>query len=190
MITQLRAALVALLTLTFLTGVLYPLAVTGVAKAAFPERARGSLIVREGKVRGSALEGQAWDDPKYFWGRPSATAPFPYNANGSAGSNLGPTNPALTDAIKGRVLALREADPRNVAPVPIDLVTTSGSGLDPHISPAAARYQLSRVARLRGRSEADIARLVSRFTEGPTLGVLGEARVNVTLLNLALDELK
>ena len=188
MITQLRAALVALLTLTFLTGVLYPLAVTGVAKAAFPERARGSLIVREGKVRGSALEGQAWDDPKYFWGRPSATAPFPYNANGSAGSNLGPTNPALTDAIKGRVLALREADPRNVAPVPIDLVTTSGSGLDPHISLAYARWQVPRVAAATGLSVPTLDAMIDAATEPAPWGYLGQAGVNVTRLNLALSQ--
>lgn len=190
MLSQLRPAIVAFLSFTLLTGVAYPLAVTGLSKVAFPHQAAGSLIVKDGKVRGSTLQGQAWDEPKYFWGRLSATGSFPYNANGSAGSNLGPTNPALVDAVKGRIQVLRDADPGNTSKVPVDLVTTSASGLDPHISPAAALYQAPRVARLRGKSEAEIQSLVGRFVEPPTFGVLGEARVNVTLLNLALDELR
>ena len=190
MLSQLRPAIVAFLALTLVTGVAYPLAVTGAAKVAFPKQASGSLIIKDGKVRGSTLEGQAWEDPTYFWGRPSATAPFPYNANGSAGSNLGPSNPAQFDAVKARVQALRQADPGNTLRIPIDLVTASGSGLDPHISPASAMYQVARVARLRGRSEAAVRDLVARSVEQPTFGVLGEARINVVLLNIALDELQ
>ena len=182
-----RNALVLLLGLSVVTGILYPLVVTGLAQVLFPARSNGSLIVRDGKPAGSELIGQAFSDPKYFWGRPSATAPFANNAASSIGSNLGPTNPALKEAIKQRVDALRAADPGNAAPVPVDLVTASGSGLDPHISPAAARYQLARVARMRGVSEERVANLLSKATEGRQLGVLGEPRVNVLELNLMLD---
>ena len=174
--------------MTLITGVAYPLLITGVAKAAFPEKANGSLVVKDGKVVGSSLIGQPFEDPKYFWGRISATAPSPYNAGSSTGSNLGPTNDALTKAAKARVDALHEADPGNDAPIPVDLVTSSGSGLDPHISPEAARYQIRRVARARGMTEAKVAMLVAQHTEQRDLGVLGEPRVNVLLLNLALDE--
>ena len=182
-----RNALVLLLGLSVVTGILYPLVVTGLAQVLFPARSNGSLIVRDGKPAGSELIGQAFSDPKYFWGRPSATTPFANNAASSIGSNLGPTNPALKEAIKQRVDALRAADPGNAAPVPVDLVTASGSGLDPHISPAAARYQLARVARTRGVSEERVANLLSKATEGRQLGVLGEPRVNVLELNLMLD---
>jgi K+-transporting ATPase ATPase C chain len=185
---HLRPALSMLLVLTLLTGVVYPLTVTGLAQLVFPQQANGSLIVRDGKVIGSELIGQHFDDPKYFWGRPSATSPFPYNAAASSGSNLGPTNPALIDAVKIRVAALRAADPDNEAPVPVDLVTASGSGLDPHITPAAALYQAHRVARLRGLEENQVKDLVARSTEGRQFGFLGEPRVNVLKLNLALDE--
>jgi K+-transporting ATPase ATPase C chain len=174
--------------MTLLTGVVYPLLVTGVAQAAFPEKANGSLIQDEGGVRGSALIGQPFDEPKYFWSRPSATSPA-YNGAASSGSNLGPSNPALRDAVKQRVEALRTADPGNPAAVPIDLVTASGSGLDPHLSPAAAFYQVPRVARARELSEERVRQLVEDHLEGRGLAVLGEPRVNVLLLNLALDEL-
>src|SRR5262244_4592077 len=184
---QLRPALVILVALTLVTGVAYPLLVTGVAQAVFPYQAQGSLITKDGKLVGSALIGQPFDDPKYFWGRPSATSPFPYNAASSSGSNQGPTNPALYDAVKGRVEALRAADPGNTAPVPVDLVTASGSGLDPHISPAAALYQVGRVARARNLSASDVEALVRQHTEGRQLGLLGGPRVHVLALNLALD---
>jgi K+-transporting ATPase ATPase C chain len=186
---HLRPALTMLLVFTLLTGVVYPLTVTGLAQLVFPQQANGSLIVRDGQVIGSELIGQHVDDPKYFWGRPSATSPFPYNAAASSGSNLGPTNPALIEAVKGRVAALRAADPGNEAPVPVDLVTASGSGLDPHITPAAALYQAHRVARLRGLEEDRVNDLVARSTEGRQFGFLGEPRVNVLKLNLALDAL-
>ena len=184
---QVRTACGMLVVLTLLTGVAYPLVVTGVARAAFPERSSGSLITQGGKVKGSRLIGQPFDDPKYFWGRVSATSPSPYNASNSGGSNLGPTNKALTDAAKARIDALRAADPGNEAPVPVDLVTASGSGLDPHISLAAAEYQLRRVARVRGINEARVRELVQANTDGRDLAVLGEPGVNVLLLNLALD---
>lgn len=186
---QLRPALMMLLTLTLLTGVIYPLAVTGLAQLLLPSLADGSLIIRDGKVIGSELIGQQFDDPKYFWGRPSATSPFPYNAAASSGSNLGPTNPAFIDAVRGRVSALRAADPVNDTPIPVDLVTASGSGLDPHMSPAAAEYQLKRVARARGLGENTLRDLVARHTEGRQLGVLGERRINILKLNVALDDL-
>jgi len=183
----LRTALGMLAVLTLLTGVFYPLFVTAIAKAAFPDQAGGSLIVSEGKVVGSRLIGQPFEDPKYFWGRISATSPAPYNGGASTGSNLGPTNEARVVAAKARIEALRAADPGNEAPVPVDLVTSSGSGLDPHITPAGAEYQVRRVARVRGLPEARVRELVAAQTEGRTLGVLGEPRVNVVLLNLALE---
>ena len=185
--TQLRPALVLFVALSVLTGLVYPLAVTGIAQVAFPEQANGSLVIQGGKVVGSTLIGQAFSDPKHFWSRPSATSPMPYNGANSSGSNQGPLNPALADAVKARVAALRAADPGNDKPVPVDLVTASASGLDPHISRAAADYQLARVAKARGVSEADVGRLVDAHTEWPWLGFLGEARVNVLALNLALD---
>jgi potassium-transporting ATPase KdpC subunit len=185
---HIRSALTMLLLLTVLTGLVYPLAVTGLAQVFFPDQANGSLIVREGKVIGSKLIGQYFDKPEYFWGRPSATSPFPYNAAASGGTNLGPTNPVLIEAVKSRVAALRVADPGNDALVPVDLVTSSGSGLDPHLSPAAAQYQIRRVARARGIDEVVVRDLVVQHTQGRQLGVLGEPRVNVLLLNVALDE--
>jgi len=184
---QLRAALVSLGLLTLLTGLVYPLVVTGLAQVIFPRQANGCLIVRDGKAVGSELIGQPFDDPKYFWGRPSATSPYPYNAGSSSGSNLGPTNPDLEKAVKERVEVLRAADPGNTAPVPVDLGTASASGLDPHISPAAALYQVRRVARARGLDEGAVRQLVERHTEDRTFGILGEPRVNVLALNLALD---
>jgi potassium-transporting ATPase KdpC subunit len=187
MSSQLRPALVLLALLTVITGVVYPLIVTVVAQVAFPRQANGSLVVRGDDVVGSALIGQPFDDPKYFWGRLSATAPFSYNAAASSGSNLGPLNPALTEAVKARVDALRAADPGNESPIPVDLVTASGSGLDPHVSPAAARWQVPRVARARGLDPAAVQALVEQHTEGRQWGFFGEARVNVLALNLALD---
>jgi K+-transporting ATPase ATPase C chain len=187
MAAYLRPALVSLALLTVITGVAYPLVVTGIAQMVFPYQANGSLIVKDGKVVGSALIGQPFDDPKYFWGRPSGTRPFPNNAAASSGSNLSPTNPALIVAVQGRVDALRGADPGNTAPVPVDLVTASGSGLDPDISPAAALYQISRVARERKLAPEAVRALVERHTRGRFLGLLGEPRVNVLALNLALD---
>ena len=187
MLAQLRPALVILAALTLVTGVAYPLLVTGVAQAVFPYQAQGSLISKDGKLVGSALIGQPFDDPKYFWGRPSATSPFPYNAASSSGSNLSPTNPDLGKAVQGRVEALRAADPGNSAPVPVDLVTASGSGLDPHISPAAALYQVGRVAKARKLPPEAVQQLVERHIEKRFLGFLGEPRANVLALNLALD---
>jgi len=187
MLSQMRAAAVILLTLTVLTGVIYPAVVTGLAQILFPDQANGSLLVKDGRTVGSALIGQPFDDPRYFWGRPSATGPFPYNAGASSGSNLGPTNPALSKAVADRVEALKRADPGNPAPVPVDLATASGSGLDPHITPAAALSQVARVARARGMDESAVRRLVETHTEGRLLGLLGEPRVNVLLLNLDLD---
>jgi K+-transporting ATPase ATPase C chain len=182
-----RPALSLLVLLTGLTGVAYPLVVTGLARVLFPSQAVGSLIVRDGSPVGSALIGQPFEDARYFWGRLSATAPFPYNAAASSGSNLGPLNPALEDAVSARVTALRAADPGNAKPIPVDLVTASGSGLDPHVSPAAAAWQVGRVARARGLSTATVEALVARHTEGRQWGFLGEPRVNVLALNLALD---
>jgi K+-transporting ATPase ATPase C chain len=186
---QIRPALAMLVLLTAVTGVAYPLLVTALAQVLFPAQANGSLIVKDGKPAGSALIGQPFDDPKYFWSRLSATAPAAYNGAASSGSNLGPLNDTLTDAIKGRIDALKAADPSNPLPIPVDLVTASGSGLDPHISPAAARYQLARVARTRGLPEATVRDLVARHTSGRQWGVLGEPAVNVLELNLALDTL-
>ena len=184
---QLKPALLSLLVLTILTGVVYPLIVTGLAQLLFPSQANGSLIVVDGKVVGSRLIGQPFDDPKYFWSRLSATSPAPYNGSASSGSNLGPLNDALTEAVRGRVDALRAADPGNTLPIPVDLVTASGSGLDPHISPAAARYQAARVARVRGLSEGQVLALVDQHTAGRQWGFLGEPVVDVLPLNLALD---
>ncbi|CAG2150638.1 potassium-transporting ATPase subunit KdpC [Cupriavidus plantarum] len=187
---MLRPALTLFVALSIVTGLLYPGLVTGIARTVFPHEAAGSLIVKDGKVVGSELIGQPFSDPKYFWGRLSATAPMPYNAAASVGSNLGPTNPALTDAAKARIDALREADPGNDKPVPVDLVTASGSGLDPHISPAAAQYQAARVARLRGVPVAKVEALIAENTRSPGLDIFGEPGVNVLKLNLALDAMK
>lgn len=187
MLKELQPALRLLALMTVLTGVAYPLIVTGVAQAVFPHQANGSLIERNGKVIGSELIGQSFTAPKYFWGRASATSPTPYNAAASSGSNLGPLNPALETAIKERIAALKAVDPGNAAPIPVDLVTASASGLDPHISPAAAAYQVERVARVRGMNVESLRTLVAAHTEGRTFGVLGEARVNVLALNLALE---
>jgi len=185
---QLRPALVVLALFTVITGLVYPLVVTGLAQALFPRQANGSLIVQGGRPVGSALIGQPFDDPRYFWGRPSATAPFPYNAAASAGSNLGPASKDLVEAVQARVAALRAADPGNTAPIPVDLVTSSASGLDPQISVAAALYQAPRVARARGLSIDAVRALIARHTEGRQFDILGEPRVNVLELNLALDE--
>jgi potassium-transporting ATPase KdpC subunit len=190
LLAYLRSALVLFLLLTVITGFVYPLIVTGLAQLVFHARAAGSIVTRNGHAVGSALIGQNFSDPKHFWGRPSATTPQPYNGTGSTGSNLGPLNPALVDAVKERVKALRAADPGNNAPVPVDLVTASASGLDPEISVAAVDYQAARVARERGLAEARVRALIAAHTEGRLLGVLGEPRVNVLKLNLALDALK
>lgn len=187
MLSELRPAIVMVALLTALTGIAYPLAVTGIARLAFPGQAGGSLIVEGGRVAGSRLVGQAFDEARFFWGRPSATGPMPYNAAASGGSNLGPLNPALHDAVRARIAALRAADPTATGPVPVDLVTASGSGLDPHISPAAAEYQVARVARARALDVAAVRALVARHTEGRTFGLLGEPRVSVLELNLALE---
>lgn len=193
--SQLRPALVSLLLLTILTGIAYPLLVTGMAQVLFPRQANGSLIVKDGQIVGSALIGQAFDDPKYFWGRPSATGTYPYNAfnaenlTASAGSNFGPLNPALMAMVQARLAALKAVDPTNTQPIPVDLVTASASGLDPHISPAAAAYQRDRVARARGLDPAVLQPLIDQHTLGRDLGWLGERRVNVLELNLALDAL-
>jgi K+-transporting ATPase ATPase C chain len=195
MSSQLRPALVSLLLLTLLTGIAYPLLVTGIAQVVFPRQANGSLIVKDGQVVGSSLIGQSFDDPKYFWGRLSATGTFPYNAfnaenlTASSGSNYGPLNPALMEMVQGRIDALKAADPENVKPIPVDLVTASASGLDPHISPAAAAYQLDRVARARGLDAAVVKQLIDQHTQDRDLSLLGEPRVNVLVLNLALDAL-
>ena len=199
MFAQLRPALVMLLVLTVITGVIYPLIVTGIAQVVFPNQANGSLILQEGQAVGSELIGQSFDNPKYFWGRLSATGTFPYNAfnadnlTASSGSNYGPLNSALIDMVQARIDALKAADAavgvNNSTPIPVDLVTASGSGLDPHISPAAAFYQVARVARERGLSEEQVRQLVDQYTEGRQFGFLGEPRVNVLKLNLALDDL-
>ncbi|HJW33938.1 MAG TPA: potassium-transporting ATPase subunit KdpC [Holophagaceae bacterium] len=192
---QLRPALLGFLGLTVITGLVYPALVTGLAKAIFPRQAEGSLIRQEGKVIGSELIGQSFTDPGHFWGRPSVTVnaegkPLPYNGANSGGSNLAPSNPDLRKAVEERIAALRAADPEASGPVPVDLVTASASGLDPHISPAAAEFQVHRVAKARNLPEAQVRDLVRQHTEGPQLGVLGEAAVNVLKLNLALDQTK
>src|SRR5881628_591927 len=183
---QLKPAIMSLVLLTLITGVAYPLVVTAIAQLVFPGQANGSLILKDGKPIGSMLIGQPFDDPKYFWSRPSATSPFPDNAGSSSGSNLSPTNPDLIKAVQGRVEALRAADPGNAAPVPVDLVTASGSGLDPHISPAAALYQVARIARLRNLDAQVVQQVVGEHVEERLLGLLGEPRVNVLRLNLDL----
>lgn len=188
--TLLRPAIVLFVLLTVLTGLIYPLLVTGIAQVVFPRQANGSLIMKDGQAIGSELIGQPFDDPKYFWGRLSATGPFPYNAAASSGSNLGPTNPALIAEVQGRIDALKAADPTNTQPIPVDLVTSSGSGLDPNISLAAALYQAPRVAMARGLDVAKVQALIAQYTEDRQLGILGEPRVNVLQLNLALDALK
>lgn len=186
----LRPAVTLFIVLSVVTGLIYPLVVTRVAQTAFPHQANGSLITQGGKVVGSELIGQSFTTLGYFWGRPSATGPMAYNAAASGGSNLGPTNPALVDAVKARIEELRAADPGNTRPVPVDLVTASASGLDPHISPAAAEFQAARVAQTRGLPLSQVQALVQQNTEGPFLGLLGESRVNVLALNLALDVAK
>jgi potassium-transporting ATPase KdpC subunit len=189
MLKQLRQAFLLLLTLSILTGIVYPLAITGVAQVVFSKQANGSLIYRNDKPVGSSLIGQAFTDPKYFWSRPSATPRMPYNAESSGGSNLGPTNPDLAKAVAQRIATLEKADPGNTLPIPIDLVTASASGLDPHISPAAAEYQVGRVAGSRRMDENRVRELIARHTEGRTFGLFGEPRVNVVELNLDLDRL-
>jgi K+-transporting ATPase ATPase C chain len=184
---MLRPLLVLFVVLSALTGVVYPLTVTLIGRAVFPHQAAGSLIMRDGKAIGSTLIGQSFQEPKYFWGRLSATSPMPYNGAASGGSNFGPTNPALIDAVRGRIDALKQADPDNRLPVPVDLVTASGSGLDPHESPAAALYQVARVARVRHMDPSRLRRLVLEHVEGPQWWIFGEPRINVLLLNLALD---
>lgn len=183
----LRPALLVFVALSIVTGIAYPLVVTGIAQVAFPGKANGSLVYCDRGAIGSALVGQPFDEPRYFWSRPSATAPVPCDAAASGGSNLGPTNPALVEAVRARVEALRAADPENRGPVPVDLVTASGSGLDPHISPGAAEYQVARVAKARGIEPGRLRELVARHTEGRSLGLFGEPRVNVLQLNLSLD---
>jgi potassium-transporting ATPase KdpC subunit len=190
MFSTIRPALCLLLLFTILTGLVYPLAVTGIAQIAFPYQANGSLIMKNGQAAGSELIGQPFSDPRYFWGRPSATSPFPYNASASSGSNLGPSHPALAEAVAARIAALQAVDPANGLPIPVDLVTSSASGLDPDISLDAAYYQAARIARLRGLSESAVRALVDQTASGRQFGIFGEPRVNVLLLNLALDTMK
>jgi K+-transporting ATPase ATPase C chain len=190
MIRILRQAVVCLAVFTVITGVIYPLVVTGVAQLAFPHQANGSLIISNGKAVGSSLIGQSFSNPKYFWSRPSATSPAPYNAANSSGSNLGPLNPALMENVKTRIEQLKTADPASKPLVPVDLVTASGSGLDPDISPASAEYQVPRIAKLRDLDESKVRELVAKYTRNRQLGILGEPRVNVLELNLALDDLQ
>jgi len=185
----LRPAITLFALLSFVTGIVYPLVITAIATVLFPAPAAGSLVTKDGKPAGSALIGQSFTDPKYFWGRPSATAPYPYNASASSGSNQGPLNPALASAAKKRLDALKRADPGNAAPVPADLVTASASGLDPHISPPAATYQAARVARARGLPLDKVTTLIGQHTQDRQWGIFGEPRVNVLELNLALDSL-
>ncbi len=187
MARTIRNTVMSLLLFTLITGVIYPLVVTGVARVLFPHQANGSIITKDGKAVGSELLGQEFSDPKYFWGRLSATTPYPYNGGSSTGSNLGPNNPDLMKAVQARIDALHAADPANTAKIPVDLVTASGSGLDPHISPAAAEYQANRVAAARGMPEADVRNAIAQHTGGRFLGLIGEPVVNVLALNLALD---
>jgi K+-transporting ATPase ATPase C chain len=188
--TLIRPAISLFILLSIVTGLMYPLITTGIAKVAFPDQANGSLIVKDNKIVGSSLIGQNFSGPGYFWGRPSATSPQPYNGANSGGSNFGPTNPAQKAAVADRIKALHDADPSTTEAIPVDLVTASGSGLDPEISPAAAYYQVQRIAKARGMNAGELKQLVAKYTEAPQLGVLGEARVNVLKLNLALDERK
>jgi K+-transporting ATPase ATPase C chain len=190
MLRTFRDALLMLIAMTLITGVAYPLLVTGIAQLTMAGAANGSIVERDGKAVGSELIGQPFSDPKYFWSRPSATSPMPYNAGSSSGSNQGPLNPALADAVKARLEALRAADPDNRAPVPVDLVTASASGLDPHISPAAAEYQIGRIAKARGLAVERVKSLVAQYTRARQLGFLGEPVVEVLQLNLALDKLR
>jgi len=185
-----RPAVMMMVVMTVLTGVVYPLVVTGVAQVVFPDQANGSLILEDGKPVASSLIGQGFDDPKYFWSRPSATGPYAYNASASSGSNLGPIESNLTNAFQARIDTLKQAYPGNEKPIPVDLITASASGLDPHISPAAGEYQVSRVAKARGMDESAVRELLGKHTENRTLGLLGEQRVNVVTLNLALDKVK
>jgi K+-transporting ATPase KdpC subunit len=188
--SQLRPAIISIAIFTILTGILYPTVITGIAQVIFPHQANGSLTVQNGQVVGSELIGQPFDDPRYFWGRLSATSPYPYNAASSTGSNLGPSNPALSEQVKARIADLKAADPTNNSLIPVDLVTSSGSGLDPNISVAAAFYQIPRVAKSRGLSQDIVRALVDQSTQGRQFGLLGEPRVKVLDLNLALDEIK
>ncbi len=190
MIRILRQAVACIVVFTVITGVIYPLIVTGIAQLVFPRQANGSLIIDNGKTVGSSLIGQSFSSPKYFWARPSATSPIAYNAANSAGSNLGPLNPALTENVKARITQLKAADAASKPLVPVDLVTASGSGLDPDISPAAAEYQVSRVAKTRNIDESEVRKLIAEYTRNRQLGILGEPRVNVLELNLALDNLR
>ena len=185
--TLIRPAVSLFVLLSIVTGIAYPIVVTGIAKVAFPEAASGSLIVKDGKAVGSSLIGQNFTDPKYFWGRPSATGPMPYNAAASGGSNQGPLNPALVEAVKARIDALKAADLNNMRPIPADLVSASASGLDPHISPAAAEYQIERVAKARQFDTAAVKAMVAKYTEERQWGIFGDPRINVLELNLALD---
>jgi K+-transporting ATPase ATPase C chain len=188
MLILLRRSIVSLLAMVVITGIIYPLVVSAIGVCIFPRQSQGSLIIKEGKILGSKLIGQPFQDPKYFWSRPSATSPVPYNAAASCGSNLGPTNPALIESVQKRIAALKAADPKNQLPIPADLVTASASGLDVHISPAAAQYQVGRVARARSLTDRQVQQLVDRHTQNRQWGFLGEPRVNVMTLNLALDE--
>lgn len=189
-LTQLRPAIVVFAMLTLITGVAYPLLVYGIAQTAFPTAANGSVILKDGKAISSTLISQPFDDPKYFWGRPSATGGSPYSGLASSGSNQGPTNPALESAVKDRIEKLRAADPENRDKIPVDLVCASASGLDPHISPAAAKFQSSRIAKRRSLTRDQVDQLIEKHTQGPTMGIFGQARVNVLEINLALDQLK
>ncbi|WP_348944018.1 potassium-transporting ATPase subunit KdpC [Chitinibacter sp. FCG-7] len=187
---QFRPAITLFALLTLLTGMIYPLLTTGIAQLLFPQQAAGSLLSQQGQLRGSALIGQSFSEARYFWGRPSATSPMAYNGAASSGSNLGPTNPVLLDGVAARIAALKQAHPEQSGAVPLDLVTASASGLDPHISPAAAQYQLNRVAKARGMSAEQVSALVTQASQGKQWGILGEATVNVLQLNLALDAAK
>ncbi|MDA8156442.1 MAG: potassium-transporting ATPase subunit KdpC [Actinomycetota bacterium] len=187
---MLRNAVMSLVVLTIITGIIYPLVITGIAQAVFPARANGSIIVKNGTPVGSEFIGQQFDNPKYFWGRPSATTPYPYNGLSSSGSNMGTNNPALMTAVRARIAALHAADPGNTGKIPVDLVTASASGLDPEISPAAAEYQAARVARVRGLDVSQVNSLIQANTQDRLFGIFGAPRVNVLKLNLAMDELK